>query len=96
MNYSIAFASQSDIPEILNLIKQLAVYEKAAQEVTVDEAVLLRDGFGKDKIFDCFVARTEENALLYQVFHLERTLYLPRRHYCGCILSRPRNWKSII
>ena len=64
MNYSIAFASQADIPEILNLIKQLAVYEKAAQEVTVDEAVLLRDGFGKDKIFDCFVARTEENSIV--------------------------------
>ena len=64
MNFLIEPANPSDIPEILSLIKQLAFYEKAPNEVTVTHEILLRDGFGEHKIFDCFVARSSDNSLL--------------------------------
>ena len=64
MNFLIEPANPSDIPEILSLIKQLALYEKAPNEVTVTLEILLRDGFGEHKIFDCFVARSSDNSLL--------------------------------
>ena len=63
MSYTIEIALESDVPDILRLIKELAVYEKAANEVTVKESDLLKDGFGDDKIFDCFVARENESVL---------------------------------
>ena len=64
MNFHIEPARPSDIPEVLSLIKQLALYEKAPNEVTVTQEILLRDGFGDHKIFDCFVARTADNSIL--------------------------------
>lgn len=64
MSFTIESAVPADIPEILSLIKQLALYEKAPNEVTVTQDILLRDGFGDEKIFDCFVARTADNSIL--------------------------------
>lgn len=43
----------------LELITELAVYEKAPNEVVTTEQQLIEDGFGPDKIFDIFVAEKE-------------------------------------
>jgi len=45
-----------DLPHILNLIKELAAYEKAPNEVVVTIDQMENWGFGNDKIFDFFVA----------------------------------------
>lgn len=45
-----------DLPQVLYLIKELAIYEKAPDEVVVSEEEMLAWGFGKDKVFDFFVA----------------------------------------
>ncbi len=56
MKNNIRLATKGDIPEVLNLIKELAHFEKEpdAVEVSVDE--LVRDGFGTNPEFTCFVA----------------------------------------
>lgn len=70
MNVTIRLASKNDMPEVLNLIEELAHFEKEpdAVEVTVDE--LLRDGFGTNPEFTCFVAemnnKIEGIALVYK------------------------------
>lgn len=46
----------SDIPAALTLVKELAAYEKAPDEVEVSVAEMENWGFGKDKVFDFFVA----------------------------------------
>lgn len=58
MEYKIRIAQKNDMPEVLRLIKHLAVYEKEpdAVEVTVED--LEEKGFGKNKLFDCYVAET--------------------------------------
>jgi GNAT superfamily N-acetyltransferase len=48
--------TKKDISSLLNLIKELAEYEKEPDEVVVTEDQLLEDGFGKTKIFDFYVA----------------------------------------
>lgn len=48
--------TKKDIKALLDLIVELAVYEKAPNEVTVTEEELTEDGFGANKIFDFFVA----------------------------------------
>jgi GNAT superfamily N-acetyltransferase len=48
-----------DLADALNLIKELALYEKAPQEVTVTLPEMHQWGFGEDKIFDFFVAEVE-------------------------------------
>lgn len=58
MTIKIRKAQKKDLPAILGLIKELAVYENAPKEVKVTLKEMQRDGFGKNKIFSCFVAET--------------------------------------
>ncbi len=59
MGFNIRKADAKDMPQVYTLIKELAVFEKEpdAVEVTVDD--LVRDGFGDEKRFHCFVGESE-------------------------------------
>ncbi len=59
MSVIIRIGTPDDIAQALNLVKELAVYEKAPNEVEVTVEEMTNWGFGKDKQFDFFVA--EEN-----------------------------------
>ena len=83
MNYKIRNATKNDMVDVLDLIKELAHFEKeeTAVEVTVED--LQRDGFGDNPAFHCFVAeannKIEGLALVYnrystwkgKIIHLE-------------------------
>jgi len=83
MEYSIREATAKDMQYVLELIKELASFEKEsnAVEVTVDH--LVHDGFGAEKLFHCFVAERNSKivgmALIYSrystwkgpIIHLE-------------------------
>lgn len=56
-------ANKQHIPEILNLIQELADFEKAPNEVIVTEESLLKDGFGENPLFKCIVAQKEDKIL---------------------------------
>ncbi|MDE3742449.1 GNAT family N-acetyltransferase [Maribacter polysaccharolyticus] len=58
MEFTIREAVAEDMPGVLTLIKELARFEKEANavEVTVDD--LVRDGFGENVLFHCFVAES--------------------------------------
>ncbi len=55
----IRIGTQNDIPRVLELVRELAVFEKAPDEVQVTVAEMTNWGFGKDKIFDFFVLEKE-------------------------------------
>lgn len=59
MEIKIRKGTENDIPAVLDLIKELAVYEKAPHEVTVTVSQMKVWGFGDDKLFDFFVAEYE-------------------------------------
>lgn len=46
----------TDMPAVLNLIQELAVFEKEPDAVVVTVANLERDGFGENPLFHTFVA----------------------------------------
>lgn len=56
-------AIPNDIKHILGLIKELAVYEKAPNEVVTTEEILMRDGFGQNPLFYCYVAETSDGRI---------------------------------
>lgn len=56
MPFSTREAKKSDVPEILNLIRELAVFEKEPESVVVTEAELEEAGFGAHPEFKCFIA----------------------------------------
>ena len=83
MENAIRNARPEDMPRVLELIKELAHFEKEADAVEVTPAELVRDGFGEQKLFHCFVAEIDNEiegmALVYPrystwkgpVIHLE-------------------------
>lgn len=56
MIFQIRKGNPDDLPQVLQLIKELAAYEKAPDEVAVTVEEMMNWGFGKDKVFDFFVA----------------------------------------
>lgn len=56
MNIKIRRSEPSDVPLMLSLVKELALFEKALDEVYNTEEKMLADGFGVDAIFSAFVA----------------------------------------
>lgn len=50
---------REDLPEILELIRELAVFEKEPDAVEVDIEELEREGLGEHPLFTCFVAEVE-------------------------------------
>jgi GNAT superfamily N-acetyltransferase len=71
-----------DLPQVLQLIQELAEYEKAPNEVTNTLEDMQRDGFGERPIFEFFVAEDHEAivgiALYYTAYSTwkGRTIYL--------------------
>jgi len=69
MTFNIRHANKSDMPHVLKLIKELAVFEKEPDAVEVTVSDLENDGFGNNPAFHCFVAEVNNNiegmALIY-------------------------------
>ena len=72
MNYHVRVATTEDMEQVLNLITELAVFEKEPNAVEVTVADLKKKGFGNSKEFDCFVAELDQKvigiALVYTRF----------------------------
>jgi hypothetical protein len=69
MPVEIRIALREDMSQVLNLIKELAVYEKAPNEVINSTKNLEEDGFGENKIFDCFVAELNGVIVGFALFY---------------------------
>ncbi len=59
MGITIREANATDMPQVLELIQELATFEKEANAVEVSVDDLIRDGFGDQKLFHCFVAESD-------------------------------------
>ena len=69
MDYTIRKAAPEDMPAVLELIQELAEFEKEPDAVILTADDLIRDGFGENPSFICFVAevngKIEGMALCY-------------------------------
>ena len=83
MKYQIRESVAADMPAVLKLIKELAIFEREEDAVEMTTDRLVKDGFGREKLFHCFVGVINKNvegmALVYPrystwkgpVIHLE-------------------------
>lgn len=72
MEFTIRRAKKEDMPAVLELIQELAAFEKEPEAVEVTAEDLKLFGFGDHPLFQCFVAETREKiqgmALFYYRF----------------------------
>lgn len=56
-------ATKNDMTSVLNLIRELALFEKEPDAVVVTVDDLVRDGFSENPLFNCFVAEDENEII---------------------------------
>jgi len=82
MDFIIRKAQKADMPSVLELIRELAIFEKEPEAVITTVEILEAEGFGEQPLFHCFVAEREGPiegmALVYYRFSTwkGRTLHL--------------------
>ncbi len=58
--FSIRLGKKTDLPRVLELIHELALYEKAPEQVTNTLEMMERDGFGPNPVYGLFVCEKTE------------------------------------
>ena len=79
-------AIESDCPRLLELVKELALYEKAPEEVTVTLEHFTKSGFGEQPVWWAFVA--EENGVVqgFALYYVRYSTWKGQRMYLEDIL----------
>lgn len=86
MSIQIRRAVKEDCARLLELVNELALYEKAPQEVTVTLKHFEESGFGKNPVWWAFVA--EENRLIlgFALYYVRYSTWKGQRMYLEDIL----------
>jgi GNAT superfamily N-acetyltransferase len=74
-------AANQDCPRLLELIRELAKYEKAPQEVTVSLEHFTRSGFGPNPVWWAFVAETNGNVEGFALYYIRYSTWKGQRMY---------------
>jgi GNAT superfamily N-acetyltransferase len=69
MNFNIRLGEKKDMPSVLDLIIELAVFEKEPDAVEITLADLVRDGFSEKSMFKVFVAEQDNKIIGIALFY---------------------------
>ncbi len=78
---NIRVATKADIPDLLHLIKELAIFEKAPNEVINTPELMEKDGFGENNIFDAFVAEIDDHVIGMAITYFRYSTWKGKRLY---------------
>ncbi|RAJ28372.1 GNAT family N-acetyltransferase [Pedobacter cryoconitis] len=81
MDIQLRFAVKEDCPRLLELINELAVYEKAPEEVTVTLAEFEDAGFGAQPVWKAFVAEDATGILGFALYYTRYSTWKGCRLY---------------
>jgi GNAT superfamily N-acetyltransferase len=74
-------ALATDVPEMLRLVMELAIYEKAPEQVTNTEARMLEEGFGENPAFGCILAEEETKIVGLAIYYYRYSTWKGKRIY---------------
>jgi GNAT superfamily N-acetyltransferase len=87
---------KEDLPRVLELIKELAEYERAPHEVSNTLAMMEADGFGANPIYGFFVAEEESIILGLSLYYYRYSTWKGKRLYLeDIIVTQSRRGKGI-
>ena len=75
-----------DLPSVLELIRELAKYEKAPHEVTNTIEMMREDGFGPNPVYGLFVAEKKGRIIGISIYYLRYSTWKGKRLYLEDIL----------
>ena len=80
-NIIIRKAQKEDCKQILELVKELAVYERAPEEVTVTLEHFTESGFGEKPVWWAFVAEENNNVIGFALYYIRFSTWKGQRMY---------------
>jgi len=86
MNVIIRRAVAEDCERLMDLIRELAVYEKAPQEVTVTLEHFIDSGFGPNPVWWAFVAEVNGMVEGFALYYIRYSTWKGQRMYLEDIL----------
>ena len=72
-------ATREDVPAILDLVKELATYEKEPDAVIATEADFLRDGFGDKPAFEVLLAQQGAEVIGFGLYFFSYSTWVGRK-----------------
>lgn len=81
MDINIRYAVKADCERLLELIHELALYEKAPQEVTVTLEEFVDAGFGANPVWKAFVAERNGKILGFALYYVRYSTWKGCRLY---------------
>lgn len=81
MDFKLRFATAEDCPRILELINELAVYERAPEEVTVSLDHFIDAGFGKNPVWKAYVAEVDHTIVGFALYYTRYSTWKGCRLY---------------
>ena len=79
-------AAQDDCPRMLELVKELAIYERAPDEVTVTLEHFIESGFGKNPVWWAFVAEADGCIQGFALYYIRYSTWKGQRMYLEDII----------
>ena len=83
---TVRLGGKEDLPRVLELIKELAEYERASHEVINTVEQLEQDGFGSQPIFGFFVAENERGIVGLSLYYWRYSTWKGKRLYLEDII----------
>ena len=83
---NIRLGEKKDLPRVLELVKELAAYEKAPHEVINTVALMEQDGFGSNAIFGMYVAENETGIVGISLYYWRYSTWKGKRLYLEDII----------
>ncbi len=93
MEIIIRRAEKEDCPRLLELIHELALYEKAPQEVTVTLEHFTDSGFGPNPVWWAFVAEVDGEVKGFALYYIRYSTWKGQRMYLEDILVT-ESWRG--
>jgi GNAT superfamily N-acetyltransferase len=94
MKITVRAAKKTDVPAIYDLVKQLAEFEKSPGAVINTVDAMIKDGFGKDKIFYSFVAETDNKIIGMAVFYFAYSTWKGKHVYLDDLIVNEKYRRS--
>lgn len=86
MNINIRRAVKTDCPRLMELVNELALYERAPQEVTVTMPHFEKSGFGENPVWWAFVAEVENVVVGFALYYIRYSTWKGQAMYLEDIL----------
>ncbi len=79
-------AAKDDCPRMMELVRELALYERAPEAVTVSTEHFVESGFGRKPVWWAFVAETEGLIVGFALYYIRYSTWKGQRMYLEDIL----------